>query len=67
MRLLKPHATIYGQAADRADFEPSHCFFTDGSLNNGGGTIVPGMATAPFESAPQITADLVRRGLTIDN
>ena len=67
MRLLKPDAAIYREAADRAGLEPQQCFFTDDRQDNVDGAIAVGMDAVRFKSAEEIIAELARRGLTGDD
>ena len=60
---LKPDATIYRTAIERAECRPEECFFTDDIAINVDAARMNGMDAIQFQSAAQLEEELRARGL----
>ena len=61
---LKPSPRIYEEAIARAQCAPAECFFTDDIPEYVAGARKAGMDAVQFQSAAQIEAELLGRGVT---
>ena len=61
---LKPSPRIYAEAIARAQCAPGECFFTDDIAEYVAGANQAGMDAVQFQSAAQIEAELLGRGVT---
>jgi FMN phosphatase YigB (HAD superfamily) len=63
---MKPSPLIYAEAIARAQCAPGECFFTDDIPEYVAGAKLAGMDAVQFQSAAQIQAELLDRGIRWD-
>ena len=60
---MKPEAAIFCKAAELADCRPEEIFYTDDIAGHVAGARAAGLDAVVYESAPQIVAELRKRGV----
>jgi putative hydrolase of the HAD superfamily len=65
-RCMKPDVAIYQAAARRAGVESREIFFVDDREENVAGALRAGVDAVLFQGVPQLTRELLRRGIEIN-